>query len=75
MPDVRITPVSTVAEIEAAIERLPALQVDELAGWLETLRMRRATPPSVESWLLNARGAAISGVTTASAMTLTRGEE
>ena len=66
---------STVAEIEAAIERLPAPQVDELTGWLETLRMRRATPPPVESWLERARGSAITGVTTANAMTLTRGDE
>ena len=66
---------STVAEIEAAIERLPAPQVDELTGWLETLPMRRATPPPVESWLERARGSAIPGVTTANAMTLTRGDE
>jgi hypothetical protein len=66
---------STVAEIEAAIERLPAPQVDELAGWLEELRRRRTTPPSVESWLDRARGAALPGATTAKAMTLSRGEE
>jgi hypothetical protein len=35
---------SSIAEIETAIEKLPAPQVDELAGWLETLRVRRATP-------------------------------
>ncbi len=49
---------STIADIEAAVENLPAPQVDELAGWLETLRVRRATPPPVESWLERARGAA-----------------
>jgi len=32
---------SSIAEIENAIEKLPAPQVDELAGWLETLRVRR----------------------------------
>ncbi len=66
---------SSIAEIENAIEKLPAPQVDELAGWLETLRVRRATPPPVESWLLRARGAALPGETTANVMALTRGEE
>ena len=62
-------------EIEAAIEHLPARQVDELAGWLERLRLRRATLPPVDSWLQRARGAARPGVTTANVMALTRGEE
>jgi hypothetical protein len=66
---------SSITEIEAAIENLPAPQVDELAGWLETFRARRATPPTVESWLKTARGAAAPGVTTAKVMALTRGEE
>ena len=66
---------STVADIEAAIERLSAPQVDELACWLETLRLKRATPPPVESWLDNARGAASQDVTTKSIMALTRVEE
>ena len=65
---------SNITEIEAAIENLPARQVDELAGWLETLRVRRATPPPVESWLERARGAALPGVTTANVMALTRAE-
>jgi len=65
----------SIAEIESAIEKLPAPQVDKLAGWLETLRVRRATPPPVESWLQRARGAAIPGDTTAKGMALTRGEE
>jgi len=66
---------SSIAEIENAIEKLPAPQVDELAGWLETLRVKRATPTSVESWLERARGAALPGETTAKVMALTRGEE
>ena len=66
---------SNITEIEAAIEDLPARQVDELAGWLEALRVRRATPPPVESWLERARGAALPGVTTAKVMALTRDEE
>ena len=60
----------SIAEIETAIERLPAQQVDELAGWLETLRVRRATPPPVENWLERARGAAVPNVTTAGVMDL-----
>ena len=66
---------NNITEIEAAIENLPARQVDELAGWLETLRVRRATLPPVESWLQRARGAARPGVTTANVMALTRREE
>lgn len=66
---------SSIAEIENAIEKLPAPQVDELAGWLETLRVRRGTPPPVESWLQCARGAARPGETTGKIMALTRGEE
>jgi hypothetical protein len=66
---------SSIAEIEKAIEKLPAPQVDELAGWLEALRVKRATPAAVESWLQCARGAAGSGETTGKLMALTRGEE
>jgi hypothetical protein len=66
---------SSIAEIETAIENLPAPQVDKLAGWLEQLRLRRVTPPPVESWLARARGAAAPGETTAKIMALTRGEE
>jgi len=66
---------STIAEIEAAIERLPATDVEALAAWLETLRARRATTPATEAWLNQARGAARPGVTTADVMALTRGDE
>ena len=66
---------STLTEIEAAIERLPTSQMDELALWLEMLRARRATPPQVENWLARARGAAVPGVTTANVLSLTRDEE
>lgn len=65
---------STIAEIETAIEKLPTPQVDQLARWLETFRMRRATPASVETWLEKARGA-VHGVTTSKVMALTRGED
>lgn len=66
---------SNIAEIEAAIEKLPVPQVDQLARWLEDFRQRRPTPPPVESWLARARGAAIPGVKTQDVMNLTRGEE
>lgn len=66
---------STVAEIETAIEHLPAAQVEELAIWLEAYRARRAAPPPAEAWLKRARGAARPDVTTADVMALTRSEE
>ena len=65
---------SSIVEIENAIEKLPLPEVDELADWLERLRVRRATPPPVESWLQRARGAARPGETTANVMALTRDE-
>ncbi len=67
--------VSTVTEIEAAIERLPAPQLDELVVWLENFRAGRSAPAPVEKWLARAVGAAKRGVTTAEVMALTRGEE
>ena len=66
---------SNIAEIEAAIENLPDPQVDQLARWLETHRQRRTPPPAVESWLRQARGAALAGVTTKDVLALTRGED
>jgi hypothetical protein len=66
---------STVAEIETAIENLPGPQVEELALWLEAYRARRATPLRAETWLEQARGAACPGVTTAEVMAITRGDE
>ena len=66
---------STITEIEAAIERLPEPQVDERAACLEKFSAWRVTPLPVESWLNRAVGAAKPGVTTADVMVLTRGEE
>lgn len=65
----------SLAEIEAAIERLPSAEVEQLAQWLETLRVRRATPLPVDSWLEGARGGANAGRTTAEIMALTRDDE
>jgi hypothetical protein len=64
---------STIAEIEAAIENLSAHEVEELAIWLESHRARRTTPLPAEAWLTRARGARRPGVTTAELMALTRG--
>ncbi len=66
---------SSLVEIETAIEKLPDPQVDELAGWLESLRRRRTAPLAIEGWLKRARGAALPGQTTAKLMALTRAEE
>jgi len=67
--------VSTISEIEAAIEKLPVRQVDQLADWLREFRQRRAPAPSLESWLGKAKGAAIPGTRTQEVMKLSRGEE
>jgi hypothetical protein len=66
---------SSIQEIEAAIEKLAPPDVDKLAAWLEDLRVRRAAPPKVEDWLQTARGAATPGMTTAEVLALTRNEE
>ena len=66
---------STITEIESAIEQLPAQQVDELAAWLDRHRAARAAPTQLERWLMQARGAAKPAATTAEIMALTRGEE
>lgn len=66
---------TTISEIEKAIEHLPLPQVEELARWLEVYRARRGSPTNAESWLAQARGVARSGVTTDEVMSLTRGEE
>jgi hypothetical protein len=66
---------SSIVEIENAIEKLPDPQVDELAGWLESLRVKRAKALPVDVWLERARGAARPSETTARVMKLTRDEE
>ncbi|MBI4326246.1 MAG: hypothetical protein HY674_13425 [Chloroflexi bacterium] len=65
---------SNIAEIEAAIEKLPEPQVAQLAHWLEELRQRRTESPPVENWLKHARGAARQGTKTQDVLALTRGE-
>ena len=51
---------STIAEIETAIECLTTSQVEELAIWLEALRARRASALAAEAWLKR-RGSRASG--------------
>jgi hypothetical protein len=62
------------AEIEAAIEQLPAPELDELAQWIEQFRGRKFAELDVDQWLSRARGAALPEVTTEGVMNLTRGE-
>jgi hypothetical protein len=66
---------SSVAEIEAAIEKLPVPEVDQLAHWLEGFLQRRVSTPALGTWLLNAKGAAVPDAQTQAIMNLTRGEE
>ena len=46
----------TIEEIEDAIVKLPAQQVEELASWLELFQSKRVPAPDVEDWLEQARG-------------------
>jgi len=65
---------SNVAEIEAAIEKLPVPQVEQLAHWFEHFLQRRSSAPGFENWLKRAKGAAVPGVRTDEIMKWTRGE-
>ena len=65
---------SNVAEIEAAIQRLPLTEIEKVAEWLTTYRAQRSNRPTAEAWLERASGAARPGATTAEVMSLTRGE-
>ena len=40
---------STLVEIEQAIDRLPDWDVDQLVGWLETRRAKKSTRPETPS--------------------------
>jgi hypothetical protein len=71
----RFHAMSSIIEIEAAIEKLPEPQVEQLVDWLAARRQRRVSTQPVESWLQRARGAATLGVTTKNVMAMTRGEE
>jgi hypothetical protein len=64
----------SIAEIEAAIEKLSPAQLEELARWLDATRAKLATPVAVDGWLQQSRGVALPGASTDSIMALTRGE-
>lgn len=66
---------STISEIESAIERLPEKDVEALTLWLESRRKRGVTKSVAEAWLNQARGAARPGMSTADVMALTRSDE
>ena len=66
---------STLAEIEKAIEALPAPEVQALAAWLDSRTPKRDAALPVDAWLERARGTAAPGVTTQSVLALTRDEE
>ena len=66
---------SSIAEIEAAIEKLPVPEINQLAHWLEGFLQWRISTPALENWLLNAKGAAVPDAQTQAIMNLTRGEE
>lgn len=75
---------STLAEIENAIETLPAPQVEELAAWLEQRRLRKAAAAStagldrtrpVPDWLQRSIGTATTGLSTDEILRETRGED
>lgn len=70
---------STLAEIQAAVEELPRAQQEELYAYigtrLESLPRRGLSREEFNEWLKTARGAAIPGITTDQIMAMTRGEE
>ena len=61
MRRVYLSIVSTLAEIEAAIEQLPASQVEKLAAWLDQRRLGRKMPALVSEPDFLARAKAIWG--------------
>ena len=63
----------TIAEIKAAIEQLPMREIEELASWIDSHRLRLEGSIPADAWLKQARGRARPGVTTAQVMALTRG--
>lgn len=70
---------STLAEIESAVDQLPPAQQRELYEFLgarlEARPKKLRSPEEFEAWLKTARGVSVSGMTTDEMMTMTRGEE
>ena len=65
---------STVSEIEAAIESLSAADFDELAAWMVAKSSLVPSPAETERWLQQAVGVAKEGASTDTLMDLSRGE-
>lgn len=66
---------STLAEIEKAIEALPPQDVDELVAWIESRKSGGTRGLPFERWLERARGAATTGLSTDAILAQTRGED
>ena len=70
---------STLAEIEAAVELLPPAQQQELyaslGARLEIRPKKGLSPEEFKAWLEKARSIPRSGLTTDEIMAMTRGEE
>ncbi len=70
---------STLAEIEAAVEQLPPAQQEalyaSLGARLKTPSNKGLSPEEFDAWLKTASGVGISGMTTDEIMAMTRGEE
>ena len=70
---------STLPEIEQAIETLPPPQVEELAAWLEQRRRQKAAADAEKenfpAWLTASIGIAKGKLTTDERMRETRGED
>ena len=70
---------STLTEIEAAVDQLPPRQQQELyaslGARLEARPRKSLSPEQLEEWFRTARGAGKPGMTTDEIMAMTRGEE
>ena len=70
---------STLAEIEAAVDQLPPTEQKELhiflSARLEASNDKGLSPEEIEAWLKTARGVGVSGMTTDEIMAMTRGEK
>ncbi len=79
MPVCNFSGMSTLAEIEQAIETLPPPQVEELAVWLEQRRFQKAAANAehkeFRAWLAASTGLAKGKLTTDERMRETRGED
>ena len=66
---------STLAEIEAAIEKLPPEQWTEIRRWMDEHAPRTSGPVDFARVLARSIGTATTGLSTADIMRMTRGED